>query len=187
MGPEENPGMTPLQIIWEAAKTAKPIYYGDKVVHVFSMPSRETRRAMADSIQQVTQVALERLDADFDVSRPEVAFTVFDLDRWADASALLRDGKADSMEQLRRHARDAFFMWQLPWRQGVDELASCAALLLGDEADRRSRGIVLDNRIVWASGPRGVFQSPVAFRAARVAEARQHIFMLRRRNWASGA
>ena len=41
-------------------------------------------------------------------------------------------------------------MWQLPWKQGVEELQSCAALLLGDEADRRSRGIVLDNRIVWA-------------------------------------
>ena len=55
--------------------------------------------AMADSIHQVTQVALERLDVEFDVSRPEVAFTVFDLGRWADASALLRDGKVDSMEQ----------------------------------------------------------------------------------------
>ena len=54
------------------------------------------------------------------------------------------------MGQFHRHARKVFRMWELPWRQGVEALASCAALLLGDEADRRSRGIVLDNRIVWA-------------------------------------
>ena len=85
MGPNTNPGMTPLQIIWEAAKATKPIYYGDNVVHLFSKPSRDAMRAMADSIQQVTQVALERLDVEFDVSRPEVAFTVFDLGRWTDS------------------------------------------------------------------------------------------------------
>ena len=151
MGSDANPGgMTALQIIWEAAEAANPIYYNDSVVHLFCKPSREAMRAMADSIKQVTKVALERMDVEFDVSRPEVAFTLFDLGRWADASALLRDGTVDNMKQLLRHARDAFRMWQLPWKQGVEELQSCAALLLGDEADRRSRGIVLDNRIVWA-------------------------------------
>ena len=90
------------------------------------------------------------MDVEFDVSRPEVAFTMFDLGRWADASALLRDGKDDNKTQLLRHAREAFRMWQLPCQQGVHELESCALLLLGDEADRRSRGIVLDNRTVWA-------------------------------------
>ena len=139
MGPHKIPGMAPLQIIWKAAKEPKPSNYGDSVVHLFSKPSRDAVRAMATSIQQVTQASWVRMDVE-----------VFDLGRWADASALLRDGKADSMDQLRRRTGDVFRMFKLPWEQGVEELASCAALLLRDEADRPSRGIVSDNRIVWA-------------------------------------
>ena len=178
--------MTPLQIIWEAAKNAKPIYYGDKVVHLFSKPSRDTIRAMADSIQRVTQVVLERLEVEFDVSRPEVAFTVFDLGRWSVVSALLREGKSDIMAQLRRHAREAFGMWQLPHRQGLHELANCAALLL-----REGRPPVAWDRVGQScrvgTDPPGVFHSSIVFRVASVAETRQHLFMLRRRNWASRA
>ena len=68
MGKDANPGgMTAPQIIWEAAKAARPIYYNDSVVHLYSKPSWEVMRAAADSIQQVTKAALERMDVEFGI------------------------------------------------------------------------------------------------------------------------
>ena len=72
---------TPLGIIWQQARSAKPIFYGNKVVHLFSRASPEHRRSLLDSIQRVIKSMGDRMDVDFDIRRPEIALTAMDINR----------------------------------------------------------------------------------------------------------
>jgi len=136
MDPGAGQGKTPFHIIWEQAECAKPIFYNNKVLHLFSRPSKETLRSVAASIQQVVQLAIERVDVEFDINRPEVTFTAFDLGRWAHAVEENHQGRPDSRELLLGHAKKLFRHWQLSGSQGVQELEAWALVLLADERER---------------------------------------------------
>ena len=141
---------TPMNIIWGQARAAKPIYYGNKVVHLFRHPGSDRQRSIMNSVHNVVRHTLDRLEVDFDIRRPEVAFSALDVSRWARALEDRRAGDHASEELLKSHARIMFKHWHLDADRGVRELEGCAILLLRQEADRRKDGNYLDNRILWA-------------------------------------
>ena len=141
---------TPMNIIWQQAQSAKPIYYGDKVVHLFRRPNAERRRFFTDSIQRVVKHMCDRMDVDFDIRRPEIAFTALDINRWDHAMAERKAGRHDAMELLKSHANIMFRHWHFNAGRGVRELEGCAILLLREEKDRRKAGTYVDNRVLWA-------------------------------------
>ena len=51
---------TPLHMVMQQAKTAPPIFYGDKVIHLWSEPTREERESLVTGIQTVVQLMLDR-------------------------------------------------------------------------------------------------------------------------------
>lgn len=51
---------SPLHIVLEQAKTAPPIFYGDRVIHLWSEPTREERESLVTGIQTVVQLMLDR-------------------------------------------------------------------------------------------------------------------------------
>ena len=160
MAPRPGQGMTCLQIILDSAKTAQPIYYGSKVLHLYNHPSREASEAIAKAIHEVTSLAVERIDVEFDIHRPEVAFTALDIGRWSAASEENRQGRQDAHNLLLEHGRRLFRIFGLSGSQGVPELESCALALVADERRRRcatpSGSPVadstdrLDNRVLWS-------------------------------------
>ena len=141
---------TPMQIVYEQAKAAKPIWYGDKVCHLLHKPSAERMRALSVSMHTVLQHSFDRMDVDFDVERPEIAFTALDVGRWEHALTERRAERHDSYDLLLSHAKIMFTHWGLDGRRGVRELEGCAVMLLQDEADRRKAGVYLDNRTLWS-------------------------------------
>ena len=141
---------TPLGIIWQQARSAKPIFYGNKVVHLFSRASPEHRRSLLDSIQHVIKHMGDRMDVDFDIRRPEIALTAMDINRWDHCLQERRAGRHDPMALLQSHARTMFGHWQLDAGRGVRELEGCAILLLRQERERRKAKTYLDNRVLWA-------------------------------------
>ena len=154
MDPGAGQGKTCLQIILESARQAAPIYYGSKVLHLWSQPSRESARALAQAIQEVTTLAVERIDVEFDVRRPEVAFTALDIGRWTAASEENRQGRREAWDLLLKHSRDLLVLWGLSRSQGVPELEACAWALVGAERERLAASPgstdLLDNRILWS-------------------------------------
>jgi len=141
---------TPLHIVWGQAKSAKPIFYGDKVVHLFRQPSRERLASLSGGLHVVVRHMFDRLDVDFHIERPEVAFTAMDIDRWDQALKDRRDGSHAKHDLLQSHAKIMFKHWHLNADRGVRELEGCAIMLLRDERERRSAGQYLDNRTLWA-------------------------------------
>ena len=157
MDPGPGEGMTCLQIIWEAAKTAPPIYYGSKVLHLHKAPTREESKALARGLQEATSLAIDRIDVEFDIRRPEVGFTAFDIGRWTEASDENRQGRRAALDLLLDHGRKMFRTWRLSGSQGVIELEACAWVLVADERTRRAAAPpgdkaarLLDNRILWS-------------------------------------
>ena len=124
---------TPMNIVFEQAKAAKPIYYENRVVHLYRQPSSDRLRSISDSVGNVVRHMFDRMDVDFDIRRPEVGFTAMHLDRWAHAMAERKAGRSDSMQLLLSHADNMFKQWHLDGRRGVQQL-------------RRSRSQLLANR-----------------------------------------
>ena len=160
MGSDEE--KAPMHIVWGQAKSAKPIFYGNKVVYLFRRPSRERLVSLSGSLHVVVRHMFDRLDVDFNIERPEIAFTAMDLDRWDQALKARRDGSHAKHELLQSHAKIMFRHWHLNGDRGVRELEGCAILLLRDERDRRSAGEHLDNRILWARTLEASFLSRVS-------------------------
>ena len=156
MDPGPGQGMSCLQIILEAARTAPPIYYGDKVLHLYSHPTRQTSEGYATGLQEATKLAVDRVDVEFDIHRPEVALTAMDIRRWSAASEELRQGRPDALNLLQEHGRRLFRIFQLSGSRGLPELEACAWTLVAEEKERRatsSGGTLpppLDNRVLWS-------------------------------------
>ena len=138
--------MTPLQIIVQQAKQAPPIFYGDKVARLYSEPSPEEARALAAGIRRVVNAALDRLDVEFDLARPEISFTALDLRRWRAAFADNAQGETAKASLLATHAKRFFRHWKLEAGQGVRELETVARALLQELEDDDGD---FDNRDVW--------------------------------------
>ena len=153
MDPGPGQGRTCFQIIYEAASTAKPIYYGNKVVHLHSKPTHAVAKKMSQAVHEATRLAIERIDVEFDIRRPEVAFTALDIARWAAAAEENRQGRRDAWNLLSDHALKLFRVWGLSGSRGVPELESCAWALVAAERERRAEEIDpynLDNRVLWS-------------------------------------
>ena len=140
-------GRTCLQIAFEQAQSAEPIYYEDgKVLQLFQKPSAERAQAAADSIHGVTEAMLGRLDVEFSDKKVSMLFTPFDLTRWH--KAFLAGEDELPMHNLRRHTAEMFSVWRLDGSLGARELESAARKLRRQETTFLTT-TPRDNRAVW--------------------------------------
>jgi hypothetical protein len=77
-----------LEIILKQARSAAPIVYdGGKVIHLYQRPSSEAAAAVASNMRELTNMMIERLEAEFTTDDLGILFSAFDLGRSGDTDA----------------------------------------------------------------------------------------------------
>jgi len=145
---QDGQSSTPLDIVWEQARRAPPLYYDldGKVLNLFRKPTREESTALADSIKAVTHSMRDRVEAELPMSDLGLLFTSFDLHRWQRAKEDMEQRQErNQLLQLERQAGSMFRSWRLDATIGVPALASAAFRLCG-----KFQGSGVDNRKAWA-------------------------------------
>lgn len=138
--PDPAVGKTCTQIMLESVESAPPIYYGDRVKHLWhSQGSRSVAKVMR-SLHVVVAAMLERLDAELHHADLMLCFEAFDVQAWASVVASDSAGERDDRQRaLLAKARRLLLALSLDAERGVREFEGVAWALAKEHRDSVAR------------------------------------------------